>query len=55
MKTDSNDPDQIIEGLLQNVQADSIIRSDVTQCGVGVESDPDGNNYITILLAKADS
>ncbi len=55
MKTDSNDPDQIIEGLLQNAQADSIIRSDVTQCGVGVESDPDGNNYITILLAKADS
>ena len=28
---------------------------DLTQCGVGVESDTEGNNYITILLAKADS
>lgn len=55
MKTDSNDPDQIIDGLIQNAQADSILLSDVTQCGVGVDSDPDGNNYITILLAKADS
>ena len=55
MKTDSNDPDQILGGFLQSVQADSIICSDLTQCGVGVESDPEGNNYITILLAKADS
>jgi len=55
MKTDSNDPNQITDGLIQNTQADSILLSDVTQCGVGVESDPDGNNYITILLAKADS
>lgn len=55
LKTDSYDADQIVDGLIQNVQADSILRSDVTQCGVGVESDPDGNNYITILLAKADS
>lgn len=55
LKTDSYDADQIVDGLIQNVQADSILRSDVTQCGVGVESDSDGNNYICILLAKADS
>jgi hypothetical protein len=55
MKTDSYDANQILDGLLQIPGADSILLSDVTQCGVGVESDPDGNNYITILLAKADS
>ena len=55
MKTDTYDANQILDGLLQTAGADSILLSDVTQCGVGVESDPDGNNYITILLAKADS
>ncbi len=55
MKTDSYDANQILDGLLQTPGADSILLSDVTQCGVGVESHPDGNNYITILLAKADS
>jgi hypothetical protein len=55
MKTDSYDANQVLDGLLQTPGADSILLSDVTQCGVGIESDPDGNNYITILLAKADS
>jgi hypothetical protein len=55
MKTDFYDANQILDGLLQTPGADSILLSDVTQCGAGVESNPDGNNYITILLAKADS
>ncbi len=55
IKTDSYDANQVLDGLLQTTGADSILLSDITQCGVGVESHPDGNNYITILLAKADS
>ncbi len=55
IKTDSNDADQILDGLLLTAGADSLLLGDLSQCGVGVESDPDGNSYITILLAKADS
>ena len=34
---------------------EATLLEDLTQCGVGVESDTEGNNYITILLTKADS
>lgn len=55
LKTESADEDEILLQLLQIPNADSILLEDVTQCGVGVESDTDGNNYVTILLMKADS
>lgn len=55
MKTDSWDADQILNGFLESPQVDSVMLSDLTQCGVGVEADSEGNNFITILLAKADS
>ncbi len=55
LKTESSDEDQMLTELLQIPGADSVLLSDVTQCGVGIESDTAGINYITILLAKADS
>ncbi len=55
IKTDSDDLALIFSEILQIPGADSILLSDVSQCGVGVESDLAGTNYITILLAKADS
>jgi len=55
IKTDAYQSDEILNQLLQTPGADSIMLSDVTQCGVGIASDLDGKNYITILLAKADS
>jgi len=55
LRTDSYDAELILTGLLRISGADSLLLSDVTQCGVGVESDTEGNNFITILLAKADS
>jgi len=55
LKTTSNNEDEILEELLLISGAEETLLEDVTQCGVGVESDTDGNNYITVLLAKADS
>lgn len=55
LKTGTYDEDQILTELLQIPGADSILLSNVSQCGVGVEIDTAGFNYITILLAKADS
>jgi hypothetical protein len=55
LKTTSSNEDEILEELLLISGAEEILLEDVTQCGVGVESDTDGNNYLTILLAKADS
>ena len=55
LKTSSDNEDEILIQLLQIPNADSTLLEDVTQCGVGVESDTDGNNFITILLMKADS
>jgi hypothetical protein len=55
LKSVSQTGELILTELLLITGADSILRSDVTQCGVGVETDPDGINFITILLAKADS
>jgi hypothetical protein len=55
LKSASGDEDQIFSELLQIEGADSIMLGDLTQCGVGVETDTDGMYYVTVLLAKADS
>jgi hypothetical protein len=54
LKTTSSDEDEILEELLLLPGGEATLLEDVTQCGVGVESDT-AYNYITILLAKADS
>jgi len=54
LKTTSSDEDEILEELLQLPDGPATLLQDVTQCGVGLESDT-AYNYITILLAKADS
>ena len=55
LKTDTDDEEVILNELLQLPNAESILLEDLTQCGVGVESDTEGNNYVTILLMKVDS
>jgi hypothetical protein len=55
LKTTSGNADVILAELLQLTDGKATLLEDVTQCGVGVESDAEGNYYITILLAKADS
>lgn len=55
LSSETSDEDQILIEILQIPGADSILLKDVTQCGVGIEVDTSGLNYITILLAKADS
>ena len=55
LKTTSLDSDEILDELLLQPDGETILLEDLTQCGVGVESDTEGNNYITVLLAKADS
>jgi hypothetical protein len=55
LKTTLSNEDEILEELLLLPDGEATLLEDVTQCGVGVESDTEGNNYITILLAKADS
>jgi hypothetical protein len=55
LKTTSTDPDEILDELLLLPEGEATLLEDVTQCGVGVEADTEGNNYITVLLAKADS
>lgn len=55
LKTTSSNEDEILEELLLLPEGESILLEDLTQCGVGVESDTEGNYYITVLLAKADS
>jgi len=55
LRTESSDEDQILGQLLEIPGADSTFLGDLTQCGVGIETDTAGINYITILLAKADS
>lgn len=55
LKTTSGNVDAILDELLQLPDGESTLLEDLTQCGVGVESDADGNYYITVLLAKADS
>ncbi|MCP4311908.1 MAG: hypothetical protein GY790_11650 [Bacteroidetes bacterium] len=55
LKTESSDEERILTGLLQIPGADTVLLGDLTQCGVGIEVDTAGINYITILLAKVDS
>jgi len=55
LKTASSNEDEILLELLQLNDGEATLLEDLTQCGVGVESDTEGNYYITILLAKADS
>ena len=53
--TTSLNEDEILDELLQLPDGQTILLEDVTQCGVGVESDTEGNSYITVLLCKVDS
>jgi len=55
LKTPSSDETQILTEILQIQGADTLLLGDITQCGVGVEKDTAGTNYITVMLAKADS
>jgi hypothetical protein len=55
LKTTSTNADVILDEMLQLPDGEATLLEDVTQCGVGVEPDSEGNNYVTILLAKADS
>jgi len=55
LKTTSGNANVILDELLLLPEGEATLLEDVTQCGVGVESDTEGNYYITILLAKADS
>lgn len=55
LKTTSYNEDEILEELLLQPDGEAILLEDLTQCGVGVESDTEGNLYITVMLAKADS
>jgi hypothetical protein len=55
LKTTSFDEGEILGELQQLSDGIATLLEDLTQCGVGVESDTEGNLYITVLLAKADS
>ena len=55
LKTTSHNVDVILDELLLQPDGEAILLEDLTQCGVGVESDTEGNLYITVMLAKADS
>jgi hypothetical protein len=48
------DEDEILDELLLQAGADSMLLEDVTQCGVGIETDGNGNNFVTVLLMKID-
>ncbi len=54
MSSPSNDADVILTGLLQLPDAETILLEDVTQCGVGIESDSSDTNFITVMLMKVD-
>ena len=55
MRTQSSNENEILTQLLQLPGADSVLLEDVTQCGIGMESDADGNNLLTVMLMKVDS
>jgi len=55
LKDASGNEDVILDELLQLPEGEATLLQDVTQCGVGVETDSEGYYYITVLLAKADS
>lgn len=54
LKTSSDHEDDILAELAQLPEADSVLLADVTQCGVGIEPDTAGINYVTVLMMKAD-
>jgi hypothetical protein len=54
LATASSDEDEILSQLLQQPGADSIFLGDLTQCGVGIEPDTSGTNFVTVLLMKVD-
>lgn len=54
LKTASADEDEIMSELRALPGADSIMLGDHTQCGVGIEADDQGMNYVTVLLMKAE-
>ncbi len=51
LNTTSFDEDEILLEILQQPGADSVLLEDVTQCGVGIESDGT-TNYVTVLMMK---
>jgi hypothetical protein len=55
LQTTATNEDEILDELLLQPEGEATLLEDLTQCGVGVESDTEGNIYITVLLAKADS
>ena len=55
LKSSFTEAIEIMDELLQLSEGEATMLEDVTQCGVGVEADVDGNYYVTVLLAKADS
>ncbi|PID91034.1 MAG: hypothetical protein CSA96_10435 [Bacteroidetes bacterium] len=55
LKSDLSAPSSVFNRILELPGADSVLLAEVNQCGVGIESDASGMNYVTILLAKADS
>jgi len=54
LKTTSGNEDDILSELLLIPEADSVLLEDLTQCGVGIEKDTEGNNYVTVLMMKVD-
>jgi len=54
LKTMENSEELILDELLATEGIESALLGDYSQCGVGVEQDQEGFNYVTILLAKAD-
>ena len=54
LRTTSGDEDVILAELLQLTDAENILLSDVTQCGVGVETDTIGYNFVTVMLMKVE-
>ncbi len=54
LKSASGDEDEILSQLLEIPGADTTLLADLTQCGVGVESDADGLHFVTVLLMKVD-
>jgi hypothetical protein len=54
LATESTDEDEILSELLDQPGTSAILLEDVTQCGVGIEPDGSGTNYVTVLLMKVD-
>ena len=54
LSSTSGNEDEIFTQILQLPGAEEKFLDDLTQCGVGVEADTAGTNFITILLMKVD-